>query len=122
MESEVASASLQRLLGIGKSVLSALAQDGVVVRGEKRGTFVLEASVSSYCKRPASARGGEDAVAVRAKLAWRRPTLPPRRSRRCAARLGASFGAALFHGHCADTKLKPPEADCSEGHNVLHLL
>jgi phage terminase Nu1 subunit (DNA packaging protein) len=42
------------------------------MRGDKRGTFVLEASVSGYCQHlrdMASARGGEDAVAVRVKLA-----------------------------------------------------
>ena len=49
MDSEIASAELQRLLGINKSALSELAQDGIVVRGEKRGTYKLEASVSGYC-------------------------------------------------------------------------
>jgi hypothetical protein len=41
-------------------------------RREKRGAFALEASVSGYCKHlrdMASTRGGEDAVAVRTKLA-----------------------------------------------------
>jgi phage terminase Nu1 subunit (DNA packaging protein) len=46
---EISSAALQRLLGIGKSVLSELAQRGIVVKGRKRGTFELEASVSAYC-------------------------------------------------------------------------
>jgi phage terminase Nu1 subunit (DNA packaging protein) len=72
MSDEIASAELQRLLGINKSALSELAQDGIVERGEKRGTDQLEASVSGYCKHlrdVASARGGEDGVAVRAKLA-----------------------------------------------------
>ena len=49
MSDEIASSELQRLLGINKSALSEFAQDGIVVRGEKRGTYKLEASVSGYC-------------------------------------------------------------------------
>src|SRR6266545_291287 len=68
-DTEISSAALQRLLGIGKSVLSELAQRGIVVKGRKRGTFELEPSVSVYCahlRDMASARGGEDAAAARA--------------------------------------------------------
>jgi hypothetical protein len=49
MSDEIASSELQRLLGINKSALSEFAQDGIVVRGEKRGTYKLEALVSGYC-------------------------------------------------------------------------
>jgi hypothetical protein len=43
----VTSANLQRSLGINKSLLSEPAQKGIVVRGEKRGTYRLEPSVSA---------------------------------------------------------------------------
>lgn len=72
MDELVSTAHLQRLLRIGKPLLTELAARGIVKRGPKRGTFELEASVGCYCahlRDMASARGGEDAVAVRAKLA-----------------------------------------------------
>jgi phage terminase Nu1 subunit (DNA packaging protein) len=72
MNDDVTTADLCRLLGVSRQSLSDLAKRGIVLRGEKRGTYALEASVSGYCKHlrdMASARGGEDAVAVRAKLA-----------------------------------------------------
>jgi hypothetical protein len=47
MSDEIASSELQRLLGINKSALSEFAQDGIVVRGEKRGTYKLEAGLNS---------------------------------------------------------------------------
>jgi phage terminase Nu1 subunit (DNA packaging protein) len=68
---EISSAALQRLLGIGKSVLSELAQRGIVVKGTKRGTFELEASVSAYCahlRDMASARGGNRVLAVPSRV------------------------------------------------------
>jgi phage terminase Nu1 subunit (DNA packaging protein) len=71
MDDEITASALQKLIGVRKSVLNELAAKGVVKRGEKRGTFVLEASVSGYCKHlrdMASARGGEDASAARARL------------------------------------------------------
>jgi phage terminase Nu1 subunit (DNA packaging protein) len=48
-----------------------LAQDGIVVRGEKRGTYKLEASVAGYCqhlREQAAGRGGESGADVRACL------------------------------------------------------
>jgi hypothetical protein len=39
-----------RLLGVGKPALSELAVRGIVHRGEKRGTYLLEGSVSGYCR------------------------------------------------------------------------
>jgi phage terminase Nu1 subunit (DNA packaging protein) len=72
MNDEVTTADLCRLLGVSRETLSSLAKRGIVVRSGKRGAYALEASVSGYCKHlrdMASARGGEDAIAVRAKLA-----------------------------------------------------
>jgi phage terminase Nu1 subunit (DNA packaging protein) len=72
MNDEVTTADLCRLLGVSRETLSSLAKRGIVVRSGKRGAYALEASVSGYCKHlrdVASARGGEDAIAVRAKLA-----------------------------------------------------
>jgi phage terminase Nu1 subunit (DNA packaging protein) len=56
---------------VARTALNDLAKRGIVKRGDKRGTFELEASVSGYCKHlrdVASARGGEDASAARARL------------------------------------------------------
>jgi phage terminase Nu1 subunit (DNA packaging protein) len=72
MDTDIPSADLQRLLGVARTALNDLAKRGIVKRGDKRGTFVLETSVTGYCnhlRNMASARGGEDAVAVRTKLA-----------------------------------------------------
>jgi len=71
MKAEIASAALQRLLGINKSVLGELAQKGIIVRGEKRGSYALQASVSCYCehlREQAAGRGGEAGADVRARL------------------------------------------------------
>lgn len=71
MKDEIASAALQRLLGINKSVLGELAQKGIIVRGEKRGSYALQASVSCYCqhlREQAAGRGGEAGADVRARL------------------------------------------------------
>jgi terminase small subunit / prophage DNA-packing protein len=71
MKDEIASAALQRLLGINKSVLGELAQKGIIVRGEKRGSYALQASVPRYCqhlREQAAGRGGEAGADVRARL------------------------------------------------------
>jgi hypothetical protein len=49
MNREIGAAALQRLLGINKSVLSELAERGIIVRGKKRGLYAIE-SVSRYCQ------------------------------------------------------------------------
>jgi hypothetical protein len=49
MSDEIAAAALQRLLGINKPALSALVKKGIVQRGEKRGFYKLDTSVSRYC-------------------------------------------------------------------------
>ena len=54
MDNTVSAAA--RLLGINKSGLGELAARGIVKRGQKRGTFELEASVSGYCVRTLFAR------------------------------------------------------------------
>ena len=43
MRDEIASAVLQRLIGVNKSVLAELVTRGIVQRGEKRGTYKLDA-------------------------------------------------------------------------------
>jgi phage terminase Nu1 subunit (DNA packaging protein) len=72
MDDLVSTAQLQRLFGLGKPALTELVARDIVKRGPKRGTYELEQSVRRYVEHLrsiASARGGEDAVAVRAKLA-----------------------------------------------------
>jgi phage terminase Nu1 subunit (DNA packaging protein) len=71
MNNEVSSADLCGLLGVSRLTLSDLARRSIVVRGERSGTYRLEASVSGYCARlreQAAGRGGEDAAAARARL------------------------------------------------------
>lgn len=65
MKDEVASVELQRLLGINKSVLGELAQKGIVKRGSKRGTYLLQESVSGYCA------SGNPSGNPRGNLGWK---------------------------------------------------
>ena len=80
MSDEIASAPLQRLLGINMSVLNELVANGIVLRGEKRGTYKLEPSVSGYCehlREQAAGRGGAMPGSVLAlALALPKPILP----------------------------------------------
>jgi phage terminase Nu1 subunit (DNA packaging protein) len=71
MDTEISAAALQRLLGVNKSVLSELAGKGIVAKGEKRGTYLVEPSVAGYCahlREQAAGRGGETGADVRARL------------------------------------------------------
>ena len=71
MDREITSASLQRLLGIGQSVLNDLAKRGIIVRGTKRGSYALEPSVVGYCshlREIAAGRGGDAGGDARARL------------------------------------------------------
>jgi phage terminase Nu1 subunit (DNA packaging protein) len=71
MDREITSASLQRLLGIGQSVLNDLAKRGIIVRGTKRGSYALEPSVVGYCshlREIAAGRGGDAGGDARAGL------------------------------------------------------
>ena len=47
---EVTAASLCRLLGVTRNTLSDLAKRGIVVKGEKRGSYLLQPSVTQYCQ------------------------------------------------------------------------
>jgi phage terminase Nu1 subunit (DNA packaging protein) len=70
MDSELSSSAMQKLLGVGKVQLKELAKADIAVRGEKRGTYVLE-TVTRYCahlREQASARGGEAGVSARERL------------------------------------------------------
>jgi hypothetical protein len=49
MDSDISSSGLQALLGINKVALNDLAKRGIVERGDKRGFYKLEASMSGYC-------------------------------------------------------------------------
>jgi phage terminase Nu1 subunit (DNA packaging protein) len=71
MDSEITSGALQRLLGVNKVTVADLAKRGIVVRGERKGTYLVEASVASYCahlREQAAGRGGEAGAEVRARL------------------------------------------------------
>jgi len=58
MDETISSGRLQKLLGIKSASLSTLAAEGVVVRGEKRGSYLLEPSMRGYIGRlQAAARG-----------------------------------------------------------------
>ena len=78
MDEEIASGVVQRLLGVGKVALNDLAKRGIVVRGGKRGTYDLEASVSGYCghlRAMAAGRGGDAGADARARLGQAQATL-----------------------------------------------
>ena len=71
MNTEIPSGAMQWLLGVNKVAPNDLAKRGIVVRGRKRGTYAVEASVSGYChhlRDMAAGRGGEHAAEARARL------------------------------------------------------
>ena len=66
MDSEITSAAMQKLLGIGKVALNDLAKRGIAVRGEKRGTYRIE-TITRYCehlRKTSARRGGEAAEEI----------------------------------------------------------
>jgi terminase small subunit / prophage DNA-packing protein len=71
MDTEITSATMQRLLGVNKVVLNDLTKRGIVKRGERKGTYDLQASVSGYCahlRDMAAGRGGEAGASARERL------------------------------------------------------
>jgi terminase small subunit / prophage DNA-packing protein len=71
MDTEIASGAMQWLIGVNKVALNDLAKRGIAVRGKKRGTYAVEASVSGYChhlRDMAAGRGSEHAAEARARL------------------------------------------------------
>ena len=66
MDSEITSAAMQKLLGIGNVALNDLAKRGIAVRGEKRGTYRIE-TITRYCehlRKTSAGRGGEAAEEI----------------------------------------------------------
>jgi hypothetical protein len=60
MDDEITSGAMQKLLGIGKVALNELAQAGIAVRGEKRGSYRLDTTrYVEHLRSMASGRGGE---------------------------------------------------------------
>jgi hypothetical protein len=71
MDSETTSSIMQKLIGGNKVTLNDLAKRGIVVRGERRGTYKLAPSVSGYCeylRTMVARRGGESGAEARARL------------------------------------------------------
>ena len=69
---------MQKLLGVNKVALNDLAKRGIVVRGERKGTYALQASVSGYCEHlrsMAAGRGGEAGQTARERLGSAQATL-----------------------------------------------
>jgi phage terminase Nu1 subunit (DNA packaging protein) len=71
MSDEIASGAMQKLIGVNKVALNDLAKRGIVKRGERKGTYALQASVSGYCEHlrsMAAGRGGEAGASARERL------------------------------------------------------
>jgi hypothetical protein len=49
MDTDIASADLQRLFGVNRTALNDLTKRRIIERGDKRGFYKLEASVSGHC-------------------------------------------------------------------------
>ena len=82
MHTDIPSADLQRLLGVARTALNDLANRGIVQRGERKGSYDLQASVSGYCqhlREQAAGRGGEAGADVRARLGAAQATSRQRR-------------------------------------------
>ncbi|MGH6866406.1 MAG: hypothetical protein ACREDO_09615 [Methyloceanibacter sp.] len=72
MVDEVTTRALSQLMGVSKQTLSELSKRDIIQKGTKRGTWLLQPSVSGCVKhlRQATAgRGGEGAQAARERLA-----------------------------------------------------
>jgi len=71
MDSEITSSVMQKLIGVNKVTLNDLAKRGVVMRGERKGTYKLAPSVSGYCeylRAMAARRGDESGAEARTRL------------------------------------------------------
>jgi phage terminase Nu1 subunit (DNA packaging protein) len=66
---EVTAASLCRLLGVTRNTLSDLSKRGIVVKGEKRGSYLLQPSVTGYCQHLRGQGVGTDDEGVSATQA-----------------------------------------------------
>jgi hypothetical protein len=65
-------------LGVTKVALNDLAKRGIVKRGEHKGTYALQASVTAYCEHlrsMAAGRGGEAGASARERLGQAQATL-----------------------------------------------
>jgi hypothetical protein len=65
MDHAVTTGELCRSLGVSRETLSKFAKRGVIEKGSKRGTWMLQPSVSGYVRHlreEAAARGGQAAV------------------------------------------------------------
>jgi hypothetical protein len=86
----ITTAKLKKLLALGDAALHELAEKDIVVRGDKRGTYMLEASVRGYAR-----------ICVKSRLdAAAKMPLPhahgwDRRKRAWQKRRPGSFGASL---------------------------
>jgi phage terminase Nu1 subunit (DNA packaging protein) len=81
---------LAHLLGVTTKSIADLAKRGIVVRGSKRGTYDLEASVSGYCEHlraMAAGRGGDAGVDARARLGAAQATLAETKAKQLAGEL-----------------------------------
>jgi DNA-binding IclR family transcriptional regulator len=66
---ETTAADLCRLLGVPRKTLSDLAKRGILVKGEKRGSYLLQPSVTGYCQHlraHATLRDDQDVVVTQA--------------------------------------------------------
>ena len=90
MYDAVTSPVLQRLLSVNRTALNDLAKRGIVVRGSKRGTYVLEASISGYCKHlreMAAGRGSDAGANARARLGAAQATLAETKAKQLSGEL-----------------------------------
>lgn len=75
---EITAGRLAQLLGVTPKTITELAKDGVLMRGKKRGSYDLQASVSGYChhlRSMAAGRGGEAGQTARERLGSAQATL-----------------------------------------------
>jgi phage terminase Nu1 subunit (DNA packaging protein) len=71
MDDEFTTLRLARLFDTTSKTIAKLGERGIIEKGEKRGTWLLQPSVSGYVKHlreEAAARGGEAAQEARARL------------------------------------------------------
>lgn len=104
MNDVVTTADLCRLLGVSRETLSKLAKRNIIKRGEKRGTYALQASVSGYSahlRAEAAGRGGSTGADVRARLGAAQAALTETKARQLAGELVEARSRRYGRASCA---------------------
>jgi len=102
MDDEITTARLAQLFDVTPKTIADLAKRNIIVKGEKRGSWLLRESVTGYVRHlreEAAARGGEEAAQAHARLGQAQADLATTKGAKMRGELvEASEVAALWRG------------------------